>query len=133
MKKNDAIKLIDERIVELKTVIAELKTSTAISKSTRGTQLYARGKERRVLELIRELCSHLTDIKLSESTMNTFTLITTLNTERVKRTTVEVNEGDLVITLLKKYENVKNVYNKIMSAAEKNGLVLGTDGKFVRA
>ena len=133
MKKNDAIKLIDERIVELKTVIAELKTSTAISKSTRGTQLYARGKERRVLELIRELCSQLTDIKLSESTMNTFTLITTLNTERVKRTTVEVNEGDLVITLLKKYENVKNVYNKIMSAAEKNELVLGTDGKFVRA
>lgn len=132
MKKNDAIKLIDERIVELKTVIAELKTSTAISKSTRGTQLYARGKERRVLELIRELCSQLTNIKLSESTMNTFTLITTLNTERAKRTAVEVNEGDLVITLLKKYENVKNVYNKIMSAAEKNGLILSTDGKFVR-
>ena len=132
MKKNDAIKLIDERIDELKTTIAELKTSTAISKSTRGTQLYARGKERRVLELIRELCSQLDTVKLSESTMNTFTLITTLSTERVKRATVEVNEGDLVITLLKKYENVKNVYNKIMSAAEKNGLTLSADGKFVK-
>lgn len=136
MKKNAATKLIDEKIIELKSTIASLKTNDAISKATRGTQLYARGRERRVLYLINELIAQCSDeIKLSEDAMNTFVLITTLASERAPRQSVIVNEGDSAFDLaFNKYKDVKNINEKMLKAADAAGLKLDTKtGKFVRA
>ena len=102
MKKNDAIKLLNGKVEELKSKIAVLKTDASITKATRGTQLYARGKERRVLNLIKALCSQIDDIKLSEDDMNTFVLITTLESERQVQK-FEAYEGETYFDVAKRY------------------------------
>lgn len=120
MNKSQTIKLIDEKVDELKATIASLKTNDTLTKSTRGTQLYARGRERRVLQLVKELISNCNaETKLSESSMNTLVLITTLASERVKQQAVEVKEGDKLMDLLKKYEDRKDILKKLQAAAEK--------------
>ena len=136
MKKNEAIKLCDEKIAELKTIIAALKTNNEISKATRGTQLYARGRERRVLHLINALIAQCNDdIKFNENDLNTFVLITTLASERAPRVVLEVHAGDSAFELaFGKYKDVKDINNKLVVAAEKAGLKLDTaTGKFVEA
>lgn len=135
MKKIAATKLVNEKIVELKSTIASLKTNDTLSKATRGTQLYARGKERRVLHLINSLIEQCGDeLKLSEDDMNTFVLITTLASERAKPTQVEVREGDTAFALaFGKYKDVKNINEKLMKAADRAGLKLNDKGVFVKA
>lgn len=120
MNKSQTVKFIDEKVDELKSTIASLKTNETLSKSTRGTQLYARGRERRVLLLIRELVSNCNaEMKLSEPSMDTLTLITTLASERTQQKAVEVKEGDKLMDLLKKYEDRKDILKKLQAAAEK--------------
>lgn len=98
--------LIDQKIAELTKTIAALKTDESISKNTRGTQLYARGRERRVLHLIKTLVAAAgDDVKLVGDDMDTFVLITTLSSER-KLTKYEFNEGDDLLTLMEKYPNL---------------------------
>lgn len=98
--------LVQEKIDELTKTIAALKTDETISKNTRGTQLYARGRERRVLHLIGSLLKAAgDDVKLSPEDQDTFALITTLATER-KLTKYEFHEGDNIFELMQKYENL---------------------------
>ncbi len=128
---NDKIKLIDEKLTELKTVIATTKTSDSISKNTRSTKLYALSRERRVLHLIRSLLEN-NDIKLSADDMNTFVLLTTLASERSTQSSIEINEGDKILDVLQKYSDRKAV--NIMKAAERKGLKTDyTTGTFVKA
>lgn len=120
MNKSQTIKFIDEKVDELKSTIASLKTNETLSKSTRGTQLYARGRERRVLLLIKELINAVpAETKLTEASMDTFVLITTLASERTQQKAVEVKEGDKLMDLLKKYEDRKDILKKLQAAAEK--------------
>lgn len=98
--------LVQEKIAELTKTIAALKTDESISKNTRGTQLYARGRERRVLRLIGSLIEAAGDeVQLSPEDADTFALITTLSTER-KLTKYEFHEGDNIFELMQKYENL---------------------------
>lgn len=46
-----------------------------------------------------------------------------MSTEHV-RTTVEVNEGDSILELLQKYEDKKNIQQKLQEACEKKSLVM---------
>ena len=123
MDKKTSISLVEGKINELTSVIATLKTNDAISKATRGTQLYARGRERRVLHLIKSLIEQAGEnAKLNKDDQETFALITTLAEERVRYDAVEVNEGDDLMELLKKYESRKDILKKLQTAAEKKGL-----------
>lgn len=98
--------LIDEKIIELTKTIAALKTDESISRNTRGTQLYARGRERRVLHLVRSLVVAAgDDVVLEPEDMDTFVLITTLSSER-KLTKYEFHEGDNIFELMQRYENL---------------------------
>ena len=120
MNKSQSTKLIDEKIAELTTTIATLKTNDTLAKSTRGTQLYARGRERRVLQLVKELINAMpAETKLSEKAMDTFVLITTLASERTRCDAVEVKEGDKLMDLLNKYSDRKDILKKLQAAAEK--------------
>ena len=133
-KTNPRVQLIDDKLNELKTVIAETKTSDAISKNTRSTKLYALGRDRRVLHLIRTLMEANPDIKLDAADSDTFVLITTLAAERTVQSSVVVNEGDLILDLLQKYADKKDISNKLNKACEKAGLKLDyASGKVVKA
>lgn len=128
------VKLIDEKLNELKSTIATTKTSDAISKNTRSTKLYALGRDRRVLHLIRTLVEANPDVKLDEADSNTFVLITTLATERTVSASVEVKEGDSILDLLQKYADKKDISTKLNKACEKAGLKLDyATGKVVKA
>lgn len=127
--------LIADKIGELKTQIATTKTADNLTKNTRGTKLYKLGRDRRVLQLISSLMEQLGDkVKLSEDDMDTFVLITTLESERAERTSVTVSEGDSILELMQKYEDKKDLQAKLTKAAEKAGLVLNyRTGKIEKA
>lgn len=123
MNKKDAIKFIDEKIIDLKDEIAATKINGKISKSTRGTKLYGLSRERRILQLVRDLVEAGQDkMILPEDSLNTFTLITTLSSERVVRTSFEAEVGETLMDLAKRYPN--KTINKIEEQLEKNGLKL---------
>lgn len=134
VNKSNRVQLIDEKLNELKSVIAETKTSDIISKNTRSTKLYALGRDRRVLHLIRTLMEANPDIKLDAADSDTFVLITTLAAERTVQSSVVVNEGDLILDLLQKYADKKDIATKLNKACEKAGLKLDyAAGKVVKA
>lgn len=116
---NDKIKLIDEKLTELKKTIEAAKRNDVISKNTRSTRLYALGRERRVLHLIRALVEK-NDIKLSAEDNDTFILLTTLASERTVQMSIEINEHDKILEVLQKYSDRKAT--SIMKAAERRGL-----------
>lgn len=117
--------LCEEKIADLKSQIAAMKTNESISKNTRGTQLYKLGRDRRVLHLINSLITQLGDkVKFSEADMDTFVLITTLAGERTVRSSVEVHEGDSIQELLEKYQDKKDILKKLQNACEKANLVM---------
>ena len=104
MKKQSTLKLIDEKINDVKKVIAATKISDEISKNTRSTKLYALGKERRVLHLLNTLIEQLPDdFKLSDDDNDTLVLLTTLSTERTVNTGYVPKEGDNILEVLEQY------------------------------
>lgn len=107
------ITLAEEKINELTKAIkvmtareTEDKTDpTYIAKSTKQTQLYHMKRERRVLNLIKNLIAANPNLTLSAEDQETFVLITTLASERAV-TKYQFNEGDNIFDLMQKYENL---------------------------
>lgn len=107
------ITLAEEKINELTKAIkvmtareTEDKTNpTYIAKSTKQTQLYHMKRERRVLNLIKNLIAANPSLQLSPEDQETFVLITTLASER-SVTKYQFNEGDNIFELMQKYENL---------------------------
>ena len=107
------ITLAEEKINELTKAIkvmtareTEDKTNpTYIAKSTKQTQLYHMKRERRVLNLIKNLIAANPNLQLSPEDQETFVLITTLASER-SVTKYQFNEGDNIFELMQKYENL---------------------------
>lgn len=125
MENVNYVKLVDEKINELKTQIAAMKVNETLSKNTRGTQLYKLGRECRVLHLVSSLVSQLGDkVVLNDADRDTLVLITTLASERPERTSVEVQEGDSILELMQKYADKKDLQRKLVQACEKKGLKL---------
>ena len=120
---NKYVQMVDEKLGDLKMEIAKTKTAEDVTKNTRGTKLYKLGRDRRILSLIKTLLESSPDIKLEGAERDTLVLITTLSTEHV-RTTIEVNEGDSILEHLQKYEDKKNIQQKLQEACEKKGLVM---------
>lgn len=128
------LSLVDEKINELKKSIATMKTRnvddptdpTYVSKNTRSNQLYHMGREKRVLHLIRSLISANPGIVLEPEDAETFSLITTLASERVT-TKYVFSEGDDLLSLMEKYPNLSR---KDMEARlEKLGLKIDFESK----
>lgn len=130
MNKKEAIRLCQERINEVKQAVAVLKTS---DKKSASTQLYQKRKEIKSLTVISELLSLLTNDEVKLKSNDDFISLTNLSAERKVYEAVVINEGDALLDILKKYADRKDIYNKVMNAAEKNGLVLdASTNKFVR-
>lgn len=122
MKKQSTLNLINEKIADVKKVIAATKMSDDISKNTRSTKLYALGKERRVLHLINALIEQLPDeFKLNEDDNDTLVLLTTLSTERTVNTGYVPKEGDNILEALEQYTYLNR--KKLEDKCEKYNLV----------
>ena len=105
--------LVEGKINELTSLIKVMTSRetenkldpTYIAKSTKQTQLYHMKRERRVLALVKNLIAANPDVKLSPEDQDTFVLITTLSDER-KTTKYVFNEGDALLDIMTKYENL---------------------------
>lgn len=125
--------LVEEKINELKKSIATMKTRnisdptdpTYIAKSTRNTQLYHMGREKRVLHLILSLLKANPDVVLSSEDSETFALITTLASERTT-TKYQFAVGDSLLDIMCRYENLSR--KDLDTKLEKLGLKMDYEG-----
>ena len=129
------IKAVETKVQEMQESLETLLNSDA-SENTKRTQKFQRTKaihHMLVLNTVLHQCDK-DEIVLNEEVQKWFTSMVTLTSERKVAYTVEVHEGDRVMDLIKKYENVKDVYHKLMKAAEEAGLKADfANGVFVKA
>lgn len=111
-----------------------------VSENTKRTQKYQRTRDIRTLHIIKSLLEKMDknmdmrDVLDGPDTLPWFESLVTLASERKAKYVVEVREGDKVIELMEKYRDVKDIYKKMMKAAEDAGLRADFNkGIFVRA
>ena len=135
MKTFEMIKAVETKVQEMQESLETLLKSD-VSENTRRTQKFQRTKaihDMLILNTILHQCDK-DEIILNEEEQKWFTSMVALTSERKAAYTVEVHEGDRVMDLMKKYENVKDVYHKLMKAAEEAGLKADfANGVFVKA
>ena len=135
MKTVEMIKAVEMKMSEMESLLDELLKSD-VSENTKRTQKFQRTKaihEMGVLNTILHQCVG-DEVGFTEEEQKWFDSMVTLTSGRKAKFTVEVHEGDRVMDLMKKYENVKDVYHKLMKAAEEAGLKADfANGVFVKA
>ena len=135
MKTFEMTKAVETKVQEMQESLETLLKSD-VSENTKRTQKFQRTKaihDMLILNTVLHQCDK-DEIILNEEVQKWFTSMVTLTSERKTAYTVEVHEGDRVMDLMKKYENVKDVYHKLMKAAEEAGLKADfANGVFVKA
>ena len=122
MKKTAMVKLVDAKVSEMETRLDELLASNA-SDNTKRTQKFQRTSAIHTMKVVKALIEQLpADIRLDEQTEKWFTSMVTLTAERKAAVTVEVKEGDNIMQLMEEHKDTKDIYKKMMVAAEKAGL-----------
>lgn len=122
MKKTAMVKLVDAKVSEMETRLDELLASNA-SDNTKRTQKFQRTSAIHTMKVVKALIEQLpADIKLEEQIEKWFTSMVTLTAERKAAVTVEVKEGDNIMQLMEEHKDTKDIYKKMMAAAEKAGL-----------
>lgn len=122
MKKTAMVKLVDAKVSEMETRLDELLASNA-SDNTKRTQKFQRTSAIHTMKVVKALIEQLpADIKLDEQIEKWFTSMVTLTAERKAAVTVGVKEGDNIMQLMEEHKDTKDIYKKMMAAAEKAGL-----------
>lgn len=124
MKTVEMINAVELKIGEMEFNLKQLLNSD-VSENTKRTQKFQRTKDIRAMIILNTVLHQASDeIGLSEEVQKWFTSMVTLTSERKAKYTVEVHKGDSVLELLEKYKEVKDIYNKIMSAVKEQGLTV---------
>ena len=135
MKTVEMIKAVETKVQEMQESLETLLKSD-VSENTKRTQKFQRTKaihDMLILSTVLHQCVG-DEVEFLEEEQKWFDSMVTLTSERKAKFTVEVHEGDRVMDLMKKYENVKDVYHKLMKAAEEAGLKADfANGVFVKA
>ena len=135
MKTVEMIKVVETKVQEMQESLETLLNSD-VSENTKRTQKFQRTKaihDMLILSIVLHQCVG-DEVGFTEEEQKWFDSMVTLTSERKAKFTVEVHEGDKVMDLMKKYENVKDVYHKLMKAAEEAGLKADfANGVFVKA
>lgn len=129
---------VNDKITEIDRGIESLMRSD-VSESTKRTQKYQKSKQMHDLIVVRELIDALyyaqgEEWDVGDLTNKYIESMVTLTEERKAKYTIEVYEGANVMELMEKYKDVKDVYHKMMKAAEEAGLKADfAKGIFVKA
>ena len=135
MKTMEMVKLVDAKRKEMEALLDELLKSD-VSENTKRTQKFQRTKAIHDMVVISTILEQAKsdEITFSPEAQKWFDSMVTLTAERKAKFTVEVHEGDKVMELMEKYQDVKDVYHKLMKAAEEAGLKADfAKGIFVKA
>lgn len=135
MKTVEMIKMVELKMAEMESLLDELLKSD-VSENTKRTQKFQRTKaihDMAVLNTILHQCVG-DEVGFTDEEQKWFDSMVTLTSTRKAKFTVEVHEGDKVMELMEKYQDVKDVYHKLMRAAEEAGLKADfAKGIFVKA
>ena len=133
MKTVEMIKAVEMKVSEMELALDELLKSD-VSENTKRTQKFQRNKaihDMRVLNTILHQCGD--EVEFTTEEQKWFTSMVTLTSERKAKYVIEVHEGDKVMELMEKYKESKDVYHKMMKAAEEAGLKADfANGVFVK-
>lgn len=133
MKTVEMIKAVEAKISEMEFNLDQLLNSD-VSENTKRTQKFQRTKDIHAMIVLNAVLHQASDeIGLGEEAQKWFTSMVTLTSERKAKYVIEVHEGDKVMELMEKYKEVKDVYHKMMKAADEAGLKADfANGVFVR-
>lgn len=135
MKTMEMIKAVEMKISEMELALDELLKSD-VSENTKRTQKFQRNKaihDMCVLNTILHQCVG-DEVGFTTEEQKWFDSMVTLTSERKAKYIIEVHEGDKVMELMEKYKEVKDVYHKMMKAADEAGLKANfAKGIFVKA
>lgn len=127
---DEALMAMEAKVQEMVELRDELLASD-VSENTKRTQKFQRNKAihemlvcTHFMRIAAECCGQtsLKEVGVDGDLMKWLESMVTLTRERKARYAIEVHEGDNIMQLMQKYENVKDVYHKLMKAAEENGL-----------
>lgn len=134
MKTVEMIKMVELKMSEMELLLDELLKSD-VSENTKRTQKFQRTKaihDMAVLNTILRQCVG-DEVGFTAEEQKWFDSMVTLTSERKAKYVIEVHEGDKVMELMEKYKEVKDVYHKMMKAADEAGLKADfANGVFVR-
>ena len=127
---------LSARSDELKVILRALASNKTvdgkdITANTASTQRHHRTYESRIVALLTEIVSQakVESFKLSANALTGFNQLVAPQ-QTVK---IDVNEGDIILEVVAKYDGVKDVFNRITKAAEAKGLRLDmVSGKVIR-
>lgn len=135
MKTVAMIKAVEMKMAEMESLLDELLKSD-VSENTKRTQKFQRTKaihDMGVLNTILHQCVG-DEVGFTAEEQKWFDSMVTLTSERKAKYVIEVHEGDKVMELMEKHKEVKDVYHKMMKAAEEAGLKADfAKGIFVKA
>ena len=129
------IKAVEMKISEMTLALDELLKSD-VSENTKRTQKFQRNKAIHDLCVLNTILHQAVgeEIGFTDEEQKWWDSMVTLTSTRKAKFTVEVHEGDKVMELMEKYQDVKDVYHKLMKAAEEAGLKADfAKGIFVKA
>ncbi len=135
MKTMEMVKLVDAKRKEMESLLDELLKSD-VSENTKRTQKFQRTKAIHDLVVLSTILEQAKsdEITFSAEAQKWFDSMVTLTSERKAKYVIEVHEGDKVMELMEKNKEVKDVYHKMMKAAEEAGLKADfAKGIFVKA
>lgn len=127
---NEALMAMEAKVQEMMELRDELLASD-VSENTKRTQKFQRNKAihemlvcKHFMRIASECCGQdsLKEVGVDGDLMKWLESMVTLTRERKAKYTIEVHEGDNIMQLMQKYENVKDVYHKLMNAAKEAGL-----------
>lgn len=125
MKTVEMIKAVEMKISEMELALDELLKSD-VSENTKRTQKFQRNKAIHDMCVLNTILHQAVpeEVVFTEAEQKWWDSMVTLTSERKAKYTVEVHKGDSILELLEKYKEVKDIYNKIMSAVKEQGLTV---------
>ena len=125
MKTVEMIKAVEMKISEMELALDELLKSD-VSGNTKRTQKFQRNKAIHDMCVLNTILHQAVpeEVVFTEAEQKWWDSMVTLTSERKAKYTVEVHKGDSILELLEKYKEVKDIYNKIMSAVKEQGLAV---------
>lgn len=119
---------VQDRIDVLKGKNNRIQNDASLSSNTKKTQNYQITHELKLLTAVMSCLDYMSLNGMEEIPEDLEKDVRAIIPQEVKKTIIEVHEGDNIIQLLDKYNSVKDIYKKLTKACDDAGLkIVGQD------
>lgn len=119
---------VQDRIGVLENKNDRIQNDASLSSNTKKTQNYQITHELKLLTAVMSCLDYMSLNGIEEISEDLEKDVRAIIPQEVKKTIIEVHEGDNVIQLLDKYSSVKDIYKKLTKACDDAGLkIVGQD------